>query len=217
MTPRWIPAWALTLCLGLAACAGISPEPTVYTLAPVAGAADNGVPAGGASAPRTIELRRVGLAGYLDRPQIVRTENDNRLAVSDADRWGEPLDDMIGRVLTEDLGQRLPGSTVIAEAGAISTDTDAILEVEIRRFDADPDGTAVILAQVSTRASRARVAQAIRTVRFTVRPAGPGAGALVAALSTGLGQLADTAVAMLRALPDRGGQSGKLSLDTKLQ
>jgi uncharacterized lipoprotein YmbA len=201
MTPRWTTALALALCLGLAACAGTSPEPTVYTLAPVAGVQANGTRADGAAAPRTIELRRVGLAGYIDRPEIVRTENGNRLAVSDADRWGEPLDDMIGRVLTEDLGQRLPGSTVISEAGAISTDTDAILEVEIRRFDADPDGTVIVLAQLSARPSRDRAAQAIRTVRFTVRPAGSGAGALVAALSTGLGQLADTAAAMLRALP----------------
>lgn len=200
MTPRWTTALALALCLGLAACVGTSPEPTVYTLTPVASAQAPDMQ-GDAGAPRTIELRRVGLAGYLDRPEIVRTQNDNRLAVSDADRWGEPLDDMIGRVLTEDLGRRLPGSTVISEAGAISTDADAILEVEIRRFDADPDGTVVVLAQLSARASRDRGAQAIRTVRLTVRPAGSGTAALVAALSTGLGQLADTAAAMLRALP----------------
>lgn len=204
MTARSTTAWALALCLGLAGCAGTSPEPTVYTLAPAAGAPAAG-PHGDA-APRTVELRRIGLAGYLDRPGIVRTESGNRLSVSDGEQWGEPLDDMIGRVLAEDLGRRLPGSTVISEAGGISADADAILEVDIQRFDADPDGAVVVLAQVSARASRARAAQAIRTVRFAVRPAGTDAGALVAALSTGLGQLADTAAAMLRALPapDRG-------------
>jgi uncharacterized lipoprotein YmbA len=42
----------------------------------------------------------------------VRSSEDFRLDVSGNDWWGEPLDAMMGRVLTQELTQRLPGSTV---------------------------------------------------------------------------------------------------------
>jgi len=70
---------ALALTLGLAACA--SPNPTLYTLAPVPGAERRG-------APRVIELRAIGLARYLERSQIVRSSEDFRLDILCNDWWG---------------------------------------------------------------------------------------------------------------------------------
>ena len=57
--------------LGVLAASCASPEPTYYTLAPVPGASVPGAPASGASGsalpagggPRTVQLRRPGLAG----------------------------------------------------------------------------------------------------------------------------------------------------------
>ena len=56
--------------LGLLAASCASPEPAYYTLAPVPAAAPGAGSAAGASGaggPRTVQLRRPGLAGYLDR------------------------------------------------------------------------------------------------------------------------------------------------------
>ena len=58
-----------------------SPEPAYYTLAPVPGTPRRGGVA-------LIELRRPGLAGYLDRPEIVRSGSAYQLRVAGSERWG---------------------------------------------------------------------------------------------------------------------------------
>lgn len=165
-----------------------SPNPTLYVLAPLPGPAD----AGG---PRSVELREIGLARYLERPHIVRSSEDYRLDVLSNDWWGEPLGAMLSRVLVQSLTQRLPGSTVFAESGAISETAVATVAVNIQRLDANAAGAVVLIAQVEVRGR----GTATRDVRLTVAPGGPGTAALVAAMSQAVAQLADTIAAMLRA------------------
>ncbi len=171
----------LVLLLTLAACS--SPNPNLFTLQAQAGAP---VP----TRKRSVELRRIGLAGYLDRPEIVRGTNQYRLQVNDIDRWGEPLGRMLDRVLTEDLVTRLPNAQVFAESGAISTKPDIILEIDVQRLDADASGVIVLLAQIAVRRDGATAMA--QTVRLTVPLADPSAQAHVAGMSVALGQLADT-------------------------
>ena len=136
---------AAPLLLGLARCA--SPDPAIYTLRAVNG----GVLGGG---PVAIKIARPGLAGYLDRPEIVRDSSVSRLALSGGERWGEPLGDMVGRVLALDLAQRLPGSSVFTEAGTISVDPSATVELDIQRFDLDTSGAVVLLVQTAVEQGR---------------------------------------------------------------
>lgn len=172
---------AALACLALAGCQA-SPTPDLWTIAVVPGASV-------ATRPIGIELRRVGLAGYLDRAEIVRGMSGYRLRVGDGDRWGEPLGGMVGRVLTEDLVERLPQASVFVESGAISTRPDVVVEVDIQRFDADADGGLVLLAQIAVRpeGSMARAA----TIRLVTPVAAGTAQAQVAAMSAALGALAD--------------------------
>jgi uncharacterized lipoprotein YmbA len=177
----------LVLLALLAGCA--SPNPELYTLAPVAGPVLS-VPALSSGRP-TIELRRIGLAAYLDRPGIVRSNAPYRLKVTDDQRWGEPLGSMLGRVFIEDLMQRLPDAMIFSEAGAISTPASTILEIDVERFDTDANGQAVLLAQVAIRHDDTHAAAAARTIRLTATPAGSSTAQLAAALSGLLGQLAN--------------------------
>lgn len=167
-----------------------SPEPAYYTLA-----AQPGVATGGGV--RLVELRRIGLAGYLDRPEIVRNGSDYRLRITTGERWGEPLGDLVARVLAEDLTSRLPGSSVFTSAGSISATPDATVELDVQRLDADADGQVVLLAQVAVTRVGARGSPAAQTVRLVVRPASAATVDYVAALSTALGQLADRIVPLL--------------------
>ena len=182
---------ALLLVLAAAGCQ--SPEPNYFTLAPVPGQAAPG-------GPRLVELQRPGLAGYLDRPGIVRANSDVQLRVAQTERWAEPLGDLIGRILSENLGQRLPGTSVFTTAGSISAQPDARIELDVQRFDLDASGDVVLLAQVAVSRGRGSPAAA-RTVRQTLRPASPATRDLVAAMSTVLGGLADTVAGMLRRVP----------------
>ena len=179
---------ALALLALLAGCA--SPTPALFTLAAVPGPQRR-------IGAHSVELRRVGLAGYLDRPEIVSGEADYRLHLTHNDRWGESLGTMLGRVITEDLVERLPAAAVFTEAGAISTAPDLVLEIDVLRFDSDAAGLLVLLAQVAVRRADARAAAHAETFRLTARPASPATRDLVAAMSTALGELANRIVAML--------------------
>lgn len=165
----------------LAGCAS-SPTPNLYTLAAQPGPIV-------ATRKIGIELRRIGLAGYLDRSEIVRGTTQYRLRVSDIDRWGEPLGGMLDRVLTENLVERLPQASVFTESGAISTHPDTVMEIDIQRLDADANGALILLAQVAVRPD-GKTATAL-TIRLATPIAGDTTQAQVAAMSTVLAQLAD--------------------------
>jgi uncharacterized lipoprotein YmbA len=177
------------LALLLAGCAS-SPNPELYTLAALPGTA-------APIAAHSVEVRRIGLAGYLDRPEIVRSSAAYRLRLTDNERWGEPLGGMLDRVLTEDLVERLPDTAVFTEAGAISTAPDLVLEIDVQRFDADANGALVLLAEVAVRHGDARHPAHARTFRLTATPGSTAARDHVAAMSRALADLSDKVVAML--------------------
>ena len=177
------------LLLAVARCA--SPDPAIYTLRAVPGAAEGG-------GPQAVKLDRPGLAGYLDRSEIVRDSSTNRLRLDSGERWGEPLGDMIGRVLAEDLSQRLPGSSVFNESGAISVDASATVELDVERFDLDTSGQVVLLVQVAVELGASHDPAFTRSLRLTMRPASASTPDLVSAMSALIGQLADAVATLLR-------------------
>jgi uncharacterized lipoprotein YmbA len=181
--------WSLAAAALLAACASLNP--VLYTLAPVPGTAQPGE-------PKVVALREIGLARYLERSQIVRSSENYQLEVQPNDWWGEPLAAMIGRILQEELSQRLPGTSVFGESGAIAAEADATVEINIQRMDADRSGSVILAAQIAVTFTKARRKPSTRAVRFSAQPATPELRGEVAAMSTVVGKLADTVAAMLR-------------------
>jgi len=179
----------------VAACA--SPDPTLYTLGPVPGTAQPG-------GPRVVILHQVAVARYLERPEIVRSSENYRLGVLSNESWGEPVAQMIERVLTEDLSQRLPGTTIIDAGGAITGKEDASVEVNIQRMDRDATGALAFAAQAAVEFTGSRSGEATRTVRTSVPVASSATGDEVRAMSVALGQLADGIAEMLRRPPVTG-------------
>lgn len=167
-----------------------SANPTLYTLAPVPGTPR----AGG---PKAVTLRQIGLARYLERTQIVRSAENYQLDVRANEWWGEPLGSMIARMLTENLTQRLPGTSVYSENGVINPDPDATVEVNIQRMDAGATGAVMLMAQIAATFAKPHRPMLTRTVAFTVRPASPDLRGEVSAMSAALGQMADAIAAML--------------------
>ena len=193
LVPRaW--AWArhllvtLTAVLALGACSA-SPNPNLYTLAPVS-SAERG------NAPKLISLRQVVVARYLERTQIVRSSDGYRLDVMANDWWGEPLGSMLDRILVQELSQRLPQSTVFSESSAIATSPDATVEATIQRLDRNSEGAVVLQAQLGV-SMRRRAAPVLRNFRTQVTLPTPDMSGQVAASSAAVGQLADEIALML--------------------
>ncbi len=105
---------------------------------------------------------------------------------------------MLNRTLIAELGQRLPGSGVFSETGAISVDPDVRAEVNIQRLDADAAGNVVLDAQIAVSPTRGRQKVRTRTLHISVPPPSPGITGQVAATSIAVGQLADALAALLR-------------------
>jgi hypothetical protein len=168
-----------------------SPNPELYTIAsvspPTAGAATSSSQTSGSM---VVLLQPIGLARYLERQQIVLSSENYRLDVSTNDWWGEPLGAMLSRVLVDELGQRLPNSTVLNESGAVTSTADATLALNILRLDLDATGNLVLAAQASV-SPKGQGAPVLQSFRFSVRPPTPDVHGEVAAISTALGQLAD--------------------------
>ncbi|MBV8526124.1 MAG: membrane integrity-associated transporter subunit PqiC [Acetobacteraceae bacterium] len=170
-----------------------SPNPELYTVAAVPGRPQPG-------GPKVVAVREVSLARYLERQAIVRSSEGYQLQVEANDWWGETPGAMVTRVLEENLAQRLPGTSVFGEGGAIGANADATVELNIMRMDADRTGAVILAAQVAVSPTKGRHPPITRAVRFSVQPPSPDVRGEVSAISTALGQLADVVATMLRSL-----------------
>jgi uncharacterized protein len=166
-----------------------SPNPALYTIAPIPG-----TPRG--PGPKVVVLQQISLARYLERSEIVRSSENYRLDVMNNDWWGEPLPSMLSRVLIEELSQRLPQSTILSSSGAVSVSPDATIEINVQRLDEDAAGRLVLLAQASVD-FKGRRTPIVRSFRFMQTTPVPGVAGEVAAISTAVGQLADELTSML--------------------
>jgi hypothetical protein len=181
--PRPVPRRFVLLGLGaaLAAC-GSSRSPTLYTLAAEPGA----------QFPRALppaDLRIVEVAQYLARPEIVRRNGAFELDAAEYERWGEPFDAMVTRVLLEDLALRLPGTALAIASSSVALRGEAAVGVAIARFDPDPDGTVQLEARWTIDRG-AKLPAKVQLERIA-RPGGTTATDLVGAMSDCLATLAD--------------------------
>lgn len=103
MTARfhcWALAGILTLALALVGC-GSSPIPDYYLLTA------NAQPAAGMSSELIIGVGPIEVSDFLERPQIVIHGGTNRLDIDELNRWAEPLDRAVARVMALNLAALL--------------------------------------------------------------------------------------------------------------
>jgi hypothetical protein len=181
---------------------GHSPQTQFFTLAAVR---QDGARRTFAGAP--VQVRAVHIPAYLDRPERVVGRSQQRLDIMETQQWGGPLDDMIRRVLTEDLTERLPpGMVVAANVPAPSGSQGVVIDIEEFRPDASSevvlDASWVVLGNAAPSAQGAQANQTIQRGQQRLQMgSGIGADAQVAAMSTLLGRLADAIAATLRTSP----------------
>jgi uncharacterized lipoprotein YmbA len=173
------------LILTLGACAS-SPPTRFFALDPVSGAS----PAEGqaASASAAVKIDAVHIPPALDRDSMVRGESDNQLEISSQDRWAGDLGEMIRRVLTQDLAQRLPSGSVIAPESPAPPSARGLV-VDILTFQ--PQGGEVVLDADWTLLQGTQSNAVMRRSVHLTAPAASSAQSEAAAMSTLLGELAD--------------------------
>ncbi|MGD8275436.1 MAG: PqiC family protein [Thiohalocapsa sp.] len=193
----------------LAGCASTPPS-SFYTLTPLPQTADRG----GDLTPGSIAigLGPVSFPQFLDRPQIVTRDGDNRLIVDEFHRWGGSVQDDFLRVWGENLSYLLGTSQVVLFPSESRMALDYRVPVEVLAFEGTADGSAVLRARWSVTDDRLRRTYAARESAYRCPIRGSAAAgdataanvhyaAVVAALSACLGDFSREVAAVLGALP----------------
>ena len=183
---------AASLCLLAAAVlsSGCTSSPPVhfYTLDPVAS------PHPASTASRVpLQVGAAHLPRELDRKTMVSQSAANSLTIADQARWGAPLTDLLRRVLTEDLIQRLPQGNVIPPESAAPSGTN-VIALDILRFQKGPSGAVVLAGSWSVVTAGSDQAGPQYPVELSVPAAGNDAAAQAHAMSQLVGLLADAII-----------------------
>ena len=140
------------------------------------------------------------IPAYVDRLQLVTRSAPNVLDLAEFDRWGEPLQSDVKRVLVENLSQLLAGEQAAVIFWDEGLPLDYQVRIEVTRFDFEKSGEARLSARWTIVGKDERVALVFRTSRFTQTAPPDDFALLVGAMSRNLESLSQEIVSALEPL-----------------
>ncbi|MGD0958451.1 MAG: PqiC family protein [Methylomonas sp.] len=135
---------AFLLALPLAACSSAPPTRLYMLNAETVAATDGGRDF---NPKLLVGLGPIHLPDYLNRPQIVIAESENRYRLDEHDRWAEQLGDNIGRALAQFLANRLPAEQVLRYPWPQRQLIDYQISIDIFQFHQTADKSSRLQAQ----------------------------------------------------------------------
>lgn len=162
----------VTFCFLIIAGCGSSPTVRYYALDTI----DNRVAQDDEGSP-IIAVGAFRMPEYLNRSQMVTRGPGAEINVDDFNRWAEPLDDAIHRVLASNLDVLLESVVVVAFPSSAVLNIDYRLMGRFDRFTSGQDGLVVLDVQWGMADSAGAVRLSPRRVRFesqATRPDDPG-------------------------------------------
>jgi uncharacterized lipoprotein YmbA len=190
--------------LFLAGCSILAPQPDMshfFTLAPLAEATVQPDASGAdTSSTMLLGLGPIKLPPYLDRHEIAVRLSPTQITYSSVDRWAEPLNVSVSRVLLQNLSHLLGTERIAMYPWSNAAQVDYQIEVELLNFEVTQQGEARLLARYGIYAGGTRRVLLVREASIS-RPTATDAATSVAALSTTLGELSQEIAAAVRQLP----------------
>jgi uncharacterized lipoprotein YmbA len=142
-----------------------------------------------ASSALRIGLGPVTLPEYLRRPEVVSRVQGTRIELSGTERWAEPLDQALVRVLAIDLGRAMGAGSVVNYPW-YEYDRPALqIEIVFSRCERDETGKVVLAARWSLRELEGAAVPIEKESRIVRETAGPDGASTARALSQGLAEL----------------------------
>jgi uncharacterized lipoprotein YmbA len=187
-----------------AACVHVGQQPEqpwpLLTLSPLPepAARHAGTPSSSGPVQSAIGVGPIHLPGYLDQDQLVTRISENRVSLSDGDRWAEPLEDNIAETLAHNLSILLRTGRVILHPWPAQQRPTYQLEIDVLSFEPDTAGTAHLAARWFLRdvASGQTIAQ--NEANLTATAVGTSSERPVASLSKALGDFSLRIANMIR-------------------
>jgi uncharacterized lipoprotein YmbA len=141
---------ALVLAVLLPACGSFDPKPDpsrFFTLSPLFQSELDAAKTPGSVLGISLGVGPVTLPGYLDREEIVVRIAQNRLRLLEHDRWAEPLEENIARVVSQNIAHLVRAERIHVYPWPIDRKPVYQVEIDVLRFEPDGDHQ----AQLSTR------------------------------------------------------------------
>lgn len=127
-------------------CAGKSDPANFYQIAPSIEITSQDI----FDAADPVPLIGVGpiyLPAYLNRPQIVTRSGNSRLHLAEFDKWAEPLEETVNRMILSELTRHLKDRDIAPVPWELKPDSAGQLIVTILRMDTSAEGDAVLAAR----------------------------------------------------------------------
>ena len=194
MIPSGYLSIAVCAAMLLSACTTTSSATRFYQLAPIAMDAAPDQPDAS-----VLALGPVTFPDYLKRPQMVKRSSQTTVGVDEFNRWAEPLDESMPRVLAGNI-DGLMSDLVVVPFTNRAVVADARLFASVSQFDSDASGRTVLVVQWGITHTDRGVTVAPRTDRYVTQATPVNDPAAIAdAMSDLLGQFSREIVALIQA------------------
>jgi hypothetical protein len=194
-------ALGMPLLLLVSACFGRSPRPEFFTLSALAAGAPSGPLA--TRPDLGLAIGPLALPRYLDRPELVSRDGDQRLVLGPSQRWAGSLRTDVLRVLGDDLGTLLGTKSVVAYPLEPTFPIDYRVLIDLRRFDGTLGEAVTLRARWTVLSGLDGVALAVEETQLEEAVASDGWEDYVAAQNRALSSLSREIAARILALSRR--------------
>jgi uncharacterized lipoprotein YmbA len=190
---RLLPVLFVSAATALAACGLLDPRPDVSRFFVLAWLGDLGSPIEACALPdgTRVGLGPVRLPEYLEQPALLTRTSPTEIRPSLTDRWSEPLDTMLPRVLGDDLSQIFRSQNIVMFPWYSTARPEWQIEIDIVRFEPNAAGEVSLIAQWRVHelgaGGRSRAAES----RIMQQASSTDPAQRAQAMSTALGKLAE--------------------------
>jgi uncharacterized lipoprotein YmbA len=168
--------------IGVCGCLGTSPAPEYYLLSPIP--EDASMPQDNAAAVGlVVGIGPIVFPDYLDRAQMVFRKGQQRVDLSEFNRWAESLEKNFRRVLLENLMMLLKTDHVYSDPWPKTAGVEYRVAARILRFDARTGSDAVLKIHWMVIRESDGEALLVKTATHTASPTAPDVESVVAAVN----------------------------------
>jgi uncharacterized protein len=187
-----IPFYLVLIGLYSGGCGTFSPRPDssrFFTLTAIAQPGSVTTRASSNPAGVSIGIGPIRLPGYLDRQEIVTRVSQNRIDLSEYDRWAERLETNFTRVLAQNLSVLLNTDQLVFYPWELNRKPNYQVTIEMLRFESNTRGEVQLSARWEILDTNKRTQLQAGESGITRQPTAQSTDASVAALSEALGDL----------------------------
>jgi len=187
----------------LAGCGSFSPRPDssrFFTLTALPQVEETATKGASNSNGVSLGIWPISFPGYLDRQEIVTRVAQNRIDLSENDRWAEPLEENFASVLSQNLSSLLRTNRLVFFPWEVNARPRYQVEIEVLRFEANAAGDVQLSARWSVFDTEKKTLIHYRESRFSRPVTAKSTEDSVAALSQTVGDLSRQIAAAVSAI-----------------